>query len=166
MLNGYNREKGKIGRTRVEGRGKGRNGEWECEAWEEDGVSEGTRAFDQRQSARAHVGLSEENIKDPEGLKLGERAALRVAAVSLQSKAGGGPLVPVSPWPSATHEDSGRGVVDDIAQRLEGLGIGSGGSRNATQDEPSLKIVDFFVSDTAGRRRGGTQGRGDVENKL
>ena len=114
----------------------------------------------------ALLGLSEQNIKDLEGLKLGERAVLRVAAASLQSQAGGGPLVPVSPRPSATPEDSGRGVVDDIPQRLEGLGIGGGGSRNATQGEPPLKIVDFFVLDTAGRRKAGTRGRGDVKNKL
>ena len=44
----------------------------------------------------AVLGLSEENIKDLEGLKLGERAAPLFAAASLQSKAGGGPLVPVS----------------------------------------------------------------------
>ena len=71
----------------------------------------------------AVLGLSENNIQELEGLKLGERAALRVAAASLQSQAGGRPLVPVSPRPSATPVDSGRGVVDDIAQRLEGLGI-------------------------------------------
>ena len=92
----------------------------------------------------AVLGLSENNIQELEGLKLGERAALRVAAASLQSQAGGGPLVPVSPRPSATPEDSRRGVVDDIAQRLEGLGIGGGGSRNSTQGEPPLKIVDFL----------------------
>ena len=92
----------------------------------------------------AVLGLSEKNIEDLEGLKLGERAALHVAAASLQSKARGGPLVPVSPRPSATPEDSGRGVVDDIAQRLEGLSIRGGGSRNATQGEPPLKIVDFL----------------------
>ena len=92
----------------------------------------------------AVLGLSEKNIDDLEGLKLGERAALRVAAASLQSKAGGGPLVPVSPWPSAEPEDSGRGIVDDICQRLESLGIGGGCSRNATQGEPPLKIVDFL----------------------
>ena len=92
----------------------------------------------------AVLGLSENNIEELEGLKLGERAALRVAAASLQSQAGGGPLVPVSPRPSATPEDSGQGVVDDIAQWLEGLGIGSGGSRNSTQGEPPLKIVDFL----------------------
>ena len=69
----------------------------------------------------AVLGLSEENIKDLEGLKFGERATLWVAAASLQSKAGGGPLVPVSLRPSVTPEDSRRGVVDDIAQRLEGL---------------------------------------------
>ena len=114
----------------------------------------------------AVLGLSEKNIEDLEGLKLGERAALRDAAASLQSKVGGGPLVPVSPRPSATPEDSGRDVVDDIAQRLEGLGIGGGGSKNATEGEPPLKIVDFFVPDTAGRRRGGTRGRGDIKNKL
>ena len=81
----------------------------------------------------ALLGLSEENLKQLEGLKLGERAALRVAAASLQSKAGGeggggggGPLAPMSPRSSATPEDSGRGGVDDIAQRLEGLGIGAG----------------------------------------
>ena len=82
--------------------------------------------------------LSEENLKELGGLKLGERATLRVAAANLQSQVGGGPLVPVSPWPSATPEDSGRDVVDDIAQRQEGLGIGSGGSRSATQGEPPL----------------------------
>ena len=38
-------------------------------------------------------GLSEENLKELESLKLGERVALRVAAVRLQSRAGGGPLV-------------------------------------------------------------------------
>ena len=69
----------------------------------------------------AMLGLSEEHIQDLEGLKLGERATLWVAAVSLQSKAGGSPLVLMSPRPSVTPEDSRRGVVDDIAQRLEGL---------------------------------------------
>ena len=92
----------------------------------------------------AVLGLSEENIKDLKGLKLGERAVLWVAAASLQSKAGGGPLVPVSLRPSATPEDSGQDIMDNIAQRLEGLGIGDGGSRNATQGEPPLKIVDFL----------------------
>ena len=65
---------------------------------------------------------------------MGEKAALCVAAASLQSKAVGGPLVPVSPWSSATPEDSGRGVVDDIAQRLEGLGIGGG----AAETQPKV----------------------------
>ena len=92
----------------------------------------------------AVLGLSETNMEDLEGLKLGEKAVLRVAAASLQSKAGGGPLVPVSPQPSATPEDSRRGIVDDIAKRLEGLGISGGGSRNATHGEPPLKIVDFL----------------------
>ena len=41
----------------------------------------------------AMFGLSEENLTEQEGLKLGEKAALRVAAARLQSKAGGGLLV-------------------------------------------------------------------------
>ena len=45
----------------------------------------------------AILGLSEENLKELEGLKLGDRAVLQVTAVSLQSMAGGSPFGPVSP---------------------------------------------------------------------
>ena len=69
---------------------------------------------------------------------------LRVAAASLQSKAGGGPLVVVFLRPAAVPEDSEWGVVDDIAQRLEDLGISSAGRRSTTQSESPLKIVDFI----------------------
>ena len=80
----------------------------------------------------ALFGLSEENIKEMEGLKLGERAALRGSSSEptvqgwKEGGGGGGPLAPASPRPSAAPEDSGRGVMYDIAQRLEGLGIGAG----------------------------------------
>ena len=79
--------------------------------------------------------------------KVGEKSALRIVAAKLQSKAAGGPLVHLSPQPAAAPQmDSRPDLVDDIAQRLEDVGIGCSGSRSRTQGEPHLKIVDFVSS--------------------
>ena len=64
MLHGYNREKGKTGRTREEergGGGGGGGGGMESESVGRERRMEsarGPRAFDQRQSARAHATVS------------------------------------------------------------------------------------------------------------
>ena len=96
----------------------------------------------------AMLGLSEENIKDLEGLKLGVRAALQVAAAGLQSKAGGegggfGPSVPAAICDARGQRTGRRGLHRPAAGGPGPRHLG-GGSRNATQGEPPLKIVDFL----------------------
>ena len=99
----------------------------------------------------ALLGLSEENLKELEGLKLGERAALRVAAASLQSKAGGEggggggeglwPRCPLGHLRRPRTADGAAWTTSHCGWRAWASALGS---RSGTQGEPPLKIVDFL----------------------
>ena len=105
-------------------------------------------------------------LKELEGLELDERAALRVAAASLQSKAGGGPFgsgVPAAICDARGQRTGRRGQYRPKA--------GEPGHRRRLQQECNPRLATskdrgLLIPDTVGRRRGGTPGRGDFRNQF